>query len=100
MALAPRYGAVGAAVGTAVALVVGNIIVMNVYYHSRVGLDMVRFFRKVFRGLGASIAGSFALGALASGIPATSWSGLFVRVVVFTCVYGVRLVIARKRRRA
>jgi O-antigen/teichoic acid export membrane protein len=85
--LAPRYGAMGAAIGTAVALVVGNIFVINVYYHSRIGLDMVRFFREVFRGLAAVIAGSFAFGVLTSAAPAVSWGGLFVRVVVFTCVY-------------
>lgn len=41
--LSARYGSVGAAVGTALSLLVGNGLVMNWYYHRRLGLDMRAF---------------------------------------------------------
>jgi len=45
--LAQRYGGVGAAAGTAAALLVGNGLIMNWYYHTRVGLDMRHFWRSI-----------------------------------------------------
>lgn len=42
-----RYGEVGAAAGTAVTLILGNVLFMNWYYHHRVGLDMKYFWRQI-----------------------------------------------------
>ena len=47
--LAKRYGGVGAAVGTAVSLIIGNGILMNWYNHAKVGLDMAHFWRQILR---------------------------------------------------
>lgn len=43
------FGPVGCAAGTCGCLVVGNIIIMNIYYHKRVGLDMFAFWREISR---------------------------------------------------
>jgi O-antigen/teichoic acid export membrane protein len=45
--LAQRYGGVGAAVGTGAALLLGNGLIMNLYYHRRVGLDMRVFWKGI-----------------------------------------------------
>lgn len=45
--LVKAFGGVGAALGTAVALVVGNILIMNWYYHYRVGLNMKYFWKQI-----------------------------------------------------
>ena len=47
--LAKVYGGIGAAVGTAISLIVGNILIMNWYYHNRVGLNMLYFWRQIFK---------------------------------------------------
>ena len=49
LALARPFGAVGAAFGTAVSLVMANGFVMNWYYHRHLGLDMIAF----WKGLGS-----------------------------------------------
>ena len=57
--LCQRYGAVGAALGTAISLVLMNGIVMNVYYHKRCNLDILAFWKNIFaitRGLVLPIA--------------------------------------------
>ncbi len=41
------WGEFGAAVGTACSLIAGNIIVMNIYYQKRVGLDMFYFWKQI-----------------------------------------------------
>jgi O-antigen/teichoic acid export membrane protein len=45
--LAKSYGGVGAAIGTAVSLIIGNGFVMNWYYHARVGLNMKFFWGQI-----------------------------------------------------
>ena len=45
--LVPRYGANGAAVGTAVSLIVANGFIMNWYYHAKLGLNMMEFWKRV-----------------------------------------------------
>lgn len=41
------FGSVGAALGTAISLLVGNGLIMNWYYHNRVGLDMKFFWSQI-----------------------------------------------------
>ncbi len=45
--LCKYYGALGAAFGTAGSLIVGNIIIMNIYYHKKVGIDIIDFWKKI-----------------------------------------------------
>jgi O-antigen/teichoic acid export membrane protein len=47
--LTRRYGGIGAAAGTGIALVIGNGIIMNWYYQARVGLDIKDFWRQIVR---------------------------------------------------
>lgn len=46
--LSKRNGATGAAFGTMVSLVLGNIIIMNWYYHTHLGMNMREFWRGIF----------------------------------------------------
>jgi O-antigen/teichoic acid export membrane protein len=46
--LSKSYGGVGAAIGTAGALIIGNIFIMNIYYHKRLGLNMKYFWKEIF----------------------------------------------------
>lgn len=42
-----RFEIVGAAAGTAISLLLGNGLFMNWYYHNRIGLDMVYFWKQI-----------------------------------------------------
>lgn len=44
-----RYGAIGAALGTAISLVVANGLIMNVYYHKKCNIDVVYFWKNILR---------------------------------------------------
>ena len=45
--LAKIFGGVGAAIGTASALIIGNGLIMNWYNHAKVGLDMKFFWKQI-----------------------------------------------------
>lgn len=44
-----KFGELGCAFGTSLSLVVGNIIIMNIYYHKCVGLDIKYFWKEIFK---------------------------------------------------
>ena len=46
--LAKMYAGLGAAIGTAISLIFGNIFIMNWYYHKKIGLDMIYFWKQIF----------------------------------------------------
>ena len=49
-------GPAGAALGTAISLIAGNIIFMNWYYHARIGMNMFYFWKEIAKFIPALIA--------------------------------------------
>lgn len=47
--LAKRYGGAGAAMGTALSLFIGNGIIMNFYYHKKIGINIKYFWAEIFK---------------------------------------------------
>jgi len=47
--LARLYGGIGAAIGTALAQIIGNCIIMNIYYHKKIGINIIYFWREIFK---------------------------------------------------
>ena len=85
--LCPRYGAVGCAAGTALSLILGNGVIMNIYYHRKIGLDMIRFWKSMLSFVPALLA-PLAAGALLAVFVDTSrplW--LAVCIAAYAAVY-------------
>ena len=49
------YGGFGAALGTAISLLIGNGLVMNLYYHKKVGLNMKYFWSQILKFIPALV---------------------------------------------
>lgn len=49
--LAKLYGGIGSAIGTSISLIVGNIIIMNIYYQTRVGINVIEFWKQILKML-------------------------------------------------
>lgn len=47
--LAKMYGGIGAAIGTAVSLILGQGIILNIYYHKKVGINMIEFWKNIIK---------------------------------------------------
>ncbi|MFD1334540.1 oligosaccharide flippase family protein [Oceanobacillus iheyensis] len=45
--LVKNFGSIGAAIATAISLTLGNTIIMNMYYHLKVGINMLRFWKSI-----------------------------------------------------
>ncbi len=77
------WGTIGAVIATAITLLIGNVLVMNIYYQKKFGLRIVYLFKEAFKGLlpYQIVAGATAF-FVARLIPST-----FVSFVVGAVIY-------------
>ncbi len=47
--LCQRYGATGAAIGTAISLILANGLLINIYYHKKCDVDVILFWKNILR---------------------------------------------------
>lgn len=47
VALSKKYGAIGAAMGTTIAIIICNVFVMNIYYHKVIKLNVIKFWKNI-----------------------------------------------------
>src|SRR5690625_7105403 len=85
--LSKTHGGIGAAIGTSLSLVIGNIIVMNLYYHFKVKLNMIRFYKELVSGLLLSVIVSILIGSLLNLITINNWNTLIIQGFLFTIIY-------------
>ena len=85
--LIPKWDVIGAAAGTAVSLVLGNVLFMNWYYHKKIGLDMIVFWKDILK-LVPAIAATCLFGWLYTYfVPVKGWIMLAASAGVFAMVY-------------
>lgn len=89
--LCQKYGAVGAAVGTAISLILANGLIMNIYYQKKLGINVVKFWGNIFRmSLGLIIP--IVLGViLMIYIKITSIWLLLAVIVIYAIIYCVSM---------
>ena len=84
--LAKYYGGIGIAISTAVFLTAGNIII-NIYYHYKIGLNMPRFFKslsKLLPAIFATVLVSFLFDLFLNN---GSWIMFVTQVIIFAVIY-------------
>lgn len=47
--LAKVYGGIGSAIGTSLSLIIGNVIILNIYYHKKVGINVIEFWKSIIK---------------------------------------------------
>ncbi len=45
--LAKAYGGIGAAIGTALSLLIGNGLIINIYYYKKIGINVLKFWKEI-----------------------------------------------------
>ncbi len=93
IAFIPILGPVGAPLATGIAYIIGHIIIMNIYYHKRIGLNVFRMFRGIF-----SRSWICVILALLLNLPLMlwkvdgNWLVLLIKAAVFCAIYCVLLL--------
>ena len=81
----------GAALGTAISILIGHVIAMNIYYHKVIGLRIFKMFREIFRGiLPAGLITTAVCLPLAIFVMDTM-VGFLIKCLVFVCIYLILL---------
>lgn len=47
--LAKAYGGIGSAIGTSISLILGQIIILNIYYHKAIHINMIKFWKSILK---------------------------------------------------
>ena len=83
-------GSAGAALGTAISIIAGNIIFMNWYYHARIGMNMFYFWKEIAKFIPALIVPCM-LGIIINFVNITGLIKLGVFAIIYTIVYGLSM---------
>lgn len=88
--LAQLWGEIGAAFGTSISLVLANGIIMNWFYHAKIGLDIFYFWKQIGKFIPALIAPIIAA-VLLNIMECKSLLGFAVRAGVYVIVYAISM---------
>lgn len=45
--LAKLYGGIGSAIGTSLAIIIGNIIIINIYYYKKININVIEYWKNI-----------------------------------------------------
>lgn len=97
------WGIIGAVIATAIALVLGNIIVMNIYYQKKFHIHLLYLYKKAFAGLLpyqiiAAVIAFFVAKLIPGALVSMLAGGALYLVVSFGAIYLFGLKPAEKER--
>ncbi|MDY5730515.1 MAG: oligosaccharide flippase family protein [Eubacteriales bacterium] len=84
-------GATGAAIGTAISLVVGNIFFMNWYYHKRIGLNVFYFWKQIASFIPSLIMPCVVGVLMMKYITINSLTGLALCIMLYSIIYSISI---------
>ena len=87
--LAKMYGGIGAAIGTASSLLIGNGLVINIYYHKKVGLNIPKFWFEILKMSLYFIIPILVTVVFMNYIKLNGIISLFIYGSVYTLVYSI-----------
>ena len=85
--LAGRFGAVGAAMGTALSLLIANGLIMNIFYHKVLKIDMKYFWKEIFKTFKGLVIPIITATLIMRFFPFKNMWVFFISVCIFIVVY-------------
>ena len=85
--LAKYYGGVGCAWAISGALVIGQIIILNIYYQKKQGIDMMRFWKEILKMSAVPCLVVIATFFVLSKFQINSIARFLIAIVVFSIIY-------------
>lgn len=93
MILAKYYGGVGTAMATSIAIIIGNIILMNIYYQKKIKLDIFKFWKHIAKFTPTWVVTVIAGIVITHFISPYTIVGMLVTAVVVGIAYVLMLVL-------
>ncbi len=89
----PRWGIIGAALCSGISYFIGHGVIMNVYYHKKIELDVLSFWKTIVKMMWIpvlmTILGLYAL----KWVLLTNWASFFAGVGVYTLIFVVLMYV-------
>ena len=87
IAILKIYCGIGTAIGTAISLIIGQIIIMNIYYYKKIHIDIPRFWKEILK-MTIPVVIAFIIGiGLNRILMANNYFILLIKIIIYTCVY-------------
>ena len=83
----------GATIGTAVALVLGDLVTMNIIFIKKMNFKVIKYYFNLFKGILPCLVISLVLGFLLKLIPIGGWSQIIVVGSGMTFFYGFFMIL-------
>lgn len=91
--LVKQYGSIGCAIATGMSFVVGNIVIMNIYYYKRMNLDIILFWKNILK-MSIPIVISMLVGILLNTyFFEVSYLKFLLKVVSYSGIYFILLFL-------
>lgn len=81
-----KIGYIGAALGTAISLIFGHGILLNIYLKKIIGLQIFRMLKEIFKGIWLGNLVAIILGMILLKLPNTV-TGFLLKVIFYTLIY-------------
>ena len=90
--LLESLGVLGMALGIASGWAAA-IVIMNVYYHRVLGLDIPGFFGDLLKGIAPAFVGCLVVAGVLRMVPGAGWSVLFAKMATFGAAYAALMYL-------
>lgn len=84
---------IGAAVGTFTALLLGDIVVMNVIFKKKIGISLRYYYSGLLKGIVPALAVAGLFGLLVNNLLDLSWANFLVKALAVVFTYGVCMLL-------
>lgn len=89
--LVQMMGEIGAALGTCLTMILGNIVLMNWYYQAKIKLDMIHFWKQIFMLMPCVVVSVLLSLGLSKIVAVNSISHFLLVGFFYVCVYLIGL---------
>lgn len=87
--LAKLYGGIGCAVATSVALFIGNVVIINIYYHKKIGIDIIAFIKEIL-SMALPVLIAFTIGIIVNHyIETTNLIILALKMIIYILIFSM-----------
>ena len=89
--LSKLYGGIGAAIGTSLSIIFGQIIFMNIFYYKKTHIDIPRFWKNILK-ISVPVVITFVIAiALKRLIPISNTLQLIIQILVYVVIYVIMM---------